>query len=150
MMKTVIGTIAAIMMAGAPALAIQDDVTTPTGRTYSVAGGGLAGSATIRFSDEGEFRPDGAGGRDASGSGYYSLDETFCTAHVEISWRIHVNSDGTAMTTLETSENACARAQGMEEVLRFGYGACEHGWDDLQPGETGSVCWAGVEVTREN
>ncbi len=150
MMKWLVGAAAAWMMAGAPALAVEDDVTTPAGRSYSVASDVLGEDATIRFSDDGDFEPDGAGGRTASGRGYLSLEAFFCTARVDISWQIHVDADGTSLTTLDTSSNSCAETTQVASGLQIGEPVCQHGWDDLQPGETGAVCWADIELTREN
>lgn len=144
MMKAVLGAAAAIILSGAPALAMLDDVQTPVSRVYVDDG-----DATIRFSDEGSFYPDGNGGQAASGGGYLSVDLGICTAHVEISWQIQVDSDGNATTQIDTTENDCARVDSALELMDFDASSCTNGWDSLQPGESGTVCWAGVNLTRE-
>ncbi|WP_417488250.1 hypothetical protein [Maricaulis sp.] len=147
MMKSILGVSAAIAMSagvsGVPALAMQDEVTTPAGRAYTTLDG-----AEIRFSADGELRPDGNGGQFASGNGYYSRDMGFCTAHVEMSWEIQVDSDGHATTRLETSKNTCAEMDPFLEDVSFDASDCTHGWDSLGFGGRAPVCWASIELTR--
>lgn len=148
-MKTILGVTAAIGvsggMSGASALAMQDEVTTPAGRIYTTIEG-----SEIHFSADGELRPDGDGGQFASGSGYYSQDMGFCTAHVEMSWDIQVDSDGNGTTRLDTSKNTCAEMDPFLEEVSFDASDCIHGWDSLEIGERAPVCWASIDLTRQN